>query len=180
MNGNDKDSGALAESLQKIAQHSRAEVDAFKLWLAFIDHGDTKSDNHKFACLKSRKEGNTRICEPGQAVFYVGDMGSTFGYSRSSENKARLEVWRKKDPIEVSGGRCTANAKSVGDTNISEAGRKLLADNLQRLLDAEKQNGTITKVFAASRNAERDRRAAEWAAEFVRKARTIIDARCSN
>ena len=180
VNCNDKDSGALAESLQKIAQHSRAEVDAFKLWLAFIDHGDTKSDNHKFACLKSRKEGNTRICEPGQAVFYVGDMGSTFGYSRSSENKARLEVWRKKDPIEVSDGRCTANAKSVGDTNISEAGRKLLADNLQRLLDAEKQNGTITKVFAASRNAERDRPAAEWAAEFVRKARTIIDARCSN
>ena len=180
VNCNNKDSGSLAESLQKIAQHSRAEVDAFKLWLAFIDHGDTKSDNHKFACLKSRKEGNTRICEPGQAVFYVGDMGSTFGYSRSSENKARLEVWRKKDPIEVSGGRCTANAKSVGDTSISEAGRKLLADNLQRLLDAEKQNGTITKVFAASRNAERDRPAAEWTAEFVRKARTIIDARCSN
>ena len=180
VNCNNKDSGSLAESLQKIAQNSRAEVDAFKLWLAFIDHGDTKSDNHKFACLKSRKEGNTRICEPGQAVFYVGDMGSTFGYSRSSENKARLEVWRKKDPIEVSGGRCTANAKSVGDTSISEAGRKLLADNLQRLLDAEKQNGTITKVFAASRNAERDRPAAEWTAEFVRKARTIIDARCAN
>jgi hypothetical protein len=56
----------------------------------------------------------------------------------------------------------------------------LLADNLQRLLDAEKEKGTITKVFAASRNAERDRPAAEWSAEFVRKARTIIDARCSN
>jgi hypothetical protein len=177
---NGKDAGGLAESLQKIAQSSRAEVDAFKLWLAFIDHGDTKTDNHKFACLKSRKEGNTRICEPGQAVFYVSDMGSTFGYSRSSENKARLEVWRKKDPIEVSGGRCTATAKSVGDTSISEGGRKLLADNLQRLLDAEKEKGTITKVFAASRNAERDRPATEWAAEFVRKARTIIDARCSN
>ena len=180
VNCNNKDAGGLAESLQKIAQNSRAEVDAFKLWLAFIDHGDTKSDNHKFACLKSRKEGNARVCEPGQAVFYVGDMGSTFGYSRSSENKAKLEVWRKKDPIEVSGGRCTANAKSVGDTTVSEGGRKLLADNLQRLLDAEKQNGTITKVFAASRNAERDRPAAEWAAEFVRKARMIIDARCSN
>ena len=180
VNCNDKDSGSLAESLQKIAQTSRAEVDAFKLWLAFIDHGDTKTDNHKFACLKSRKEGNARICEPGQAVFYVGDMGSTFGYSRSSENKAKLEVWRKKDPIEVSGGRCTTTAKSVGDTSISEGGRKLLADNLQRLLDAEKQKGTITKVFAASRNAERDRPAAEWTAEFVRKARMIVDARCSN
>ncbi len=175
-----KDSASLAEALQKLNGSQRAEVDAFKLWLAFIDHGDTKSDNHKYACLKSRKDGKNRICEDGQAVFYVGDMGSTFGYSSSSENKARLDVWRKKDPIKVSGDRCTANAKSVGDTTISEAGRKLLADNLQRLLDAEKQNQTITRVFEASRNAERDRPAAEWSAEFQRKARMIIDARCSN
>jgi|SRR5687768_12960872 len=182
VNCNNKDSGSLAEALGKISQNgtARAEVDAFKLWLAFIDHGDTKTDNHKYACLKSRKEGKDRICEPGQAVFYVGDMGSTFGYSSSSENKAKLDVWRKKDPIKVSGGRCTANAKSVGDTTISEAGRKLLADNLQRLLDAEKQNRTITRVFEASRNAERDRPASEWATEFERKARMIIDARCSN
>jgi hypothetical protein len=68
----------------------------------------------------------------------------------------------------------------VGDTSISEAGRKLLAGNLQRLLDAEKQNRTVTRVFDASRNAERDRPASEWATEFERKARMIIDARCSN
>ena len=182
VNCNHKDAAPLAETLQKLSQNpvARAEVDAFKLWLAFIDHGDTKTDNHKLACLKSRREGNARICEPGYAAFYVGDMGSTFGYSRSSENKARLEVWRKKDPIQVSGGRCKANAKSVGDTTISEPGRRLLAEGLQRLLDAEKRNGTITRVFDASRNAERDRPAAEWAAEFERKARMIIDARCSN
>ncbi len=182
VNCNNKDAAPLAETLQKLLQNGapRAEIDAFKLWLAFIDHGDTKTDNHKIACLKSRKEGNTRICEPGYAAFYVGDMGSTFGYSRSSENKARLDVWRKKDPIQVSGGRCNANAKSVGDTTITEPGRRLLAEGLQRLLDAEKRNGTITKVFVASRNAERDRPAAEWAAEFERKARMIIDARCSN
>jgi hypothetical protein len=56
----------------------------------------------------------------------------------------------------------------------------LLANNLQLLLDAEQRNQAITRVFAASRNAERDRPPAEWAAEFVRKAKTIIDARCSN
>jgi hypothetical protein len=180
---NNKDSAPLAETLQKLLQKGapRAEIDAFKLWLGFIDHGDTKTDNHKFACLDSKKNSdNTRACKPGQAVFYVGDMGSTWGFSRSSENKAKLDVWRKKNPIEVSGGRCTTTAKSVGDTNISEAGRKLLADGLQRLLDAEKQNKTITRVFAASRNAERDRPPAEWAAEFERKARMIIDARCGN
>jgi hypothetical protein len=180
---NNKDSGALAQSLQKLLESGapRAEIDAFKLWLAFIDHGDTKTDNHKFACLDSAKnDDGTRTCKPGQAVFYVSDMGSTFGYASSSEKKATLAVWRGKDPIKVSGGQCTTTAKSVGDANISEAGRQLLAGNLQRLLDAEKENGTITRVFRASRNAERDRPAEEWTSEFLRKANTIINARCSN
>ena len=176
-----KDSGALAGSLKKLAAElpSVAEIDAFKLWLAFIDHGDTKTDNHKFACLKSNRAGDKRVCESGQAVFYVSDMGSTFGYSKASESKARLKTWKKKDPIKVNNGRCSTTAKSVGDTRISEDGRKLLADGLQRLLDAEQQHGTITRVFEASRNSERDRPAAEWTAEFQRKARMIIDARCT-
>jgi hypothetical protein len=107
-------------------------------------------------------------------------MGSTFGHSSASEKKARLEVWRRKDPIEVNGGTCKTTARSVGNTEISEAGRKLLADGLERLLEAEKRDQTITKVFRASRNWERDRPPAEWTTEFERKARMIIDARCSN
>lgn len=180
---NNKDSAPLAGSLQKLLQNGapRAEIDAFKLWLAFIDHGDTKTDNQKFSCLKSIKNpDNTRTCEPGEAVFYISDMGSTFGYSASSEKKATLGAWKGKDPIKVSGGHCTTTAKSVGDTSISEQGRALLARELQRLLDAERTDGTITRVFRASRNAERDQSPEEWTAEFVRKARTIIDARCSN
>jgi hypothetical protein len=177
-----KDSGALAGSLQRLLQGGspRAEIDAFKLWLAFIDHGDTKTDNQKFACLKSTKNNNTRTCDPGEAVFYISDMGSTFGYSSASEKKATLSQWQGKDPIRVSGAHCTTTAKSVGDTSISEEGRQLLARGLQRLLDAEKTDGTITNVFRASRNAERDQPPEEWTREFERKARTIIDARCSN
>jgi hypothetical protein len=178
-----KDAAPLAQTLQKLLQNgaARAEIDAFKLWLAFIDHGDTKTDNQKFACLEWKKNAdNSLTCEPGQAVFYVSDMGSTFGYSASSEKKARLEGWRGKDPIRVSGGRCTATAKSVGDAGITEAGRQLLAKGLQRLLDAESADGLITKVFRASRNQERDQSPEAWAAEFVRKAKTVIEARCSD
>ena len=180
---NNKDGASISDALSKISQGGarRAEIDAFKLWLAFIDHGDTKTDNQKFSCLDSQKlPGGARICKEGQAVFYVSDMGSTWGYSSSSESKARLQKWSGKDPIKVSGGRCTTTAKSVGDTNISEEGRQLLATGLQRLLDAEKSNGLITRVFRASRNHERDEPAEAWTAEFVRKANTIIAARCSN
>ena len=178
-----KDSAPLGETLSKLLQSGapRAEVDAFKLWLAFIDHGDTKTDNHKFACLKWTKNADgSLVCEEGQAVYYVSDMGSTFGHSSDSEKKARLDAWKGKDPIKVSGGRCAATAKSVGDANVSEEGRQLLAAGLQRLLDAEAKDGLITKVFRASRNHERDQPAEAWAAEFVRKAKTVIDARCSN
>ncbi len=183
VNCDHKDSGALSGSLAKLLQAGapRAEIDAFKLWLAFIDHGDTKADNQKFSCLDAKKNANgTRMCKPGQAVYYVSDMGSTFGYSSASENKARLKAWQGKDPIKASSGRCTTTAKSVGDTSISEGGRALLANNLQRLLDAEKTNGLITNVFRASRNQERDAPPEAWTAEFVRKANTIINARCSN
>lgn len=183
VNCNNKDSGPIAGSLQKLLQNGapRAEIDAFKLWLAFIDHGDTKTDNQKFTCLDSKKNPDgSRTCKEGEAVYYVSDMGSTWGYSASSEKKAKLDAWKGKDPIKVSGGRCTTTAKSVGDANISEAGRQLLANGLQRLLDAEKENGLITRVFRASRNQERDQPAEAWTAEFERKAKTIIDARCSN
>lgn len=183
VNCSDKDTAGIAGTLEKLLQSGapRAEIDAFKLWLAFIDHGDTKTDNQKFACLKwTKNANNTLTCEPGQAVYYISDAGSTFGYSRSSERKATLDGWSGKDPIRVSNGRCTTNAKSVGDTAISEAGRQLLAKGLQRLLDAESRDRLITRVFRASRNAERDQSPEAWAAEFVRKARTIIDARCSN
>jgi hypothetical protein len=183
VNCDHKDSGALAGSLQRLLQSGapRAEIDAFKLWLGFIDHGDIKTDNQKFACLKSKKNAdNSWTCEPGESVYYVSDMGSTFGYSSASEKKATLSQWKGKDPIRVSGGHCNTTAKSVGDTSISEEGRQLLARGLQRLLDAEKTDGTITSVFRASRNAERDQPPEEWAREFERKARTIIDARCSN
>jgi hypothetical protein len=178
---NNKESGALADGLQKISGGGgdRAEIDAFKLWLAFIDHGDTKANNHKYACLDSVKNPDgTRSCKPGQAVFYVSDMGSTFGYSSASEKKARLSSWRTKDPIKVSDGRCTSTAKSIGDANVSEAGRQLLASGLQRLIDAERRDGTITRVFRASRNAERDEPPEAWTAEFIRKANQIINARC--
>ncbi|MFN2502591.1 MAG: hypothetical protein ABR530_11375 [Pyrinomonadaceae bacterium] len=181
VNCDNKDAVGLARGLETLARNGtpRAEIDAFKLWLAFIDHGDTKTDNQKFTCLKTtRNADGSRTCE--QAAYYVSDMGSTFGHTSASENKARLNGWKGKDPIKVNGGRCETTAGSVGDASISEAGRALLAEQLSRLLEAEKTNGTITRVFRASRNAERDQPAEAWTAEFIRKANTIINARCSN
>src|SRR6185295_4822197 len=102
-----KDTAPIAGTLASLLQNGapRAEIDAFKLWLAFIDHGDTKTDNQTLSCLDSKKnDDGTKICKPGKAVFYVSDMGSTFGYNSASEKKARLATWKGKDPIKVSGG----------------------------------------------------------------------------
>lgn len=183
VNCDNKDSSKLSSAIDKLllAQQPLAEIDAFKLWLAFIDHGDTKTDNHKYSCLDTVKNADGTLgCAPGRAIFYVSDMGSTFGHSADSENKARLAKWQGKDPIKVDEkGRCKTTAKNAGDPEISEGGRALLSEQLQRLLVAERENGTITKVFRASRNSERDAPAEAWAREFMRKANTIINAKCS-
>jgi hypothetical protein len=182
----DSDTAELSDTLSRLdevgsaseKEDAHAEIDAFKLWLAFIDHGDTKKDNHRFACLSHHSNGGEEVCD--EPIFYVSDMGSTFGFSSASEKKAKLELWRKKEPLRIDDGRCNANAKSVGDTHISEEGRRLLAANLQRLLDLEASDHTITRVFAASRNAERDQPPSAWTAEFIRKAKTIMNARCKD
>lgn len=48
---NNKDAAGLEQALSGLLAGGapRAEIDAFKLWLAFIDHGDTKTDNQKFS-----------------------------------------------------------------------------------------------------------------------------------
>ena len=179
-NCDEKDTAPLDRTLSDLLRSggSPDAIDAFKLWLAFIDHGDTKADNQKFACLDPVKSGNVLTCDPANIVYYVSDMGSTFGYSSASEKKARLKMWKGKDPIKMEGRRCHTTAKGVGDTDILEEGRALLAQELQGLLDEEVKNGVITRVFKASRNAERDEPAEAWTAEFIRKAKTIINARC--
>ena len=180
-NCNGKDGASLGPTLDNLVKSGapRDQIDAFKLWLAFIDHGDIKADNQKFACLDAEKNSDgSRRCKPGQAVYYVSDMGSTFGYSSASENKARLKTWSGKDPIKVSNGSCRTTAKGIDDPVVSEAGRQLLAEGLERLIAAEQSNGLITRVFRASRNAERDVPPEGWTAEFIRKAKTIINARC--
>src|SRR5215216_3658853 len=128
-----KDTAALSETLRRLLQGGtpRAQIEAFKLWLAFIDHGDTKTDNQKFACLRWAKGADGALaCEEGRAVYYVSDMGSTFGHSTASEKKATLALWKGKDPIRVDGGRCSTTAKGVGDSGVSEEGRQLLAQGL--------------------------------------------------
>jgi hypothetical protein len=176
----DKDTAPLDRTLSDLLRSggSPAEIDAFKLWLAFIDHGDTKTNNQKFVCLDPVKNGDVLTCDPSNIVYYVSDMGSTFGSAGESEKKATLARWKGKDPINVNRGRCTTTAKGVGDPDILEEGRALLAEQLQRLLDAEAKDGLITRVFKASRNSERDKPAEAWTAEFIRKARIIINAHC--
>lgn len=174
--------GSLGDSLGKLGGTTslRTQIDAFKIWLAFIDHGDTKGSNQKFSCLKwtGGADDKTFVCE--EPIYYVSDMGSTFGSTSSSEKKVRLALWKKRpDPLKLVDGKCVATAENVGNPMVSEAGRVLLATQLQKLLDAENQNKTITRVFLASRNQERDESAEAWTTEFVRRAKTVIDTQCA-
>ena len=79
------------------------------------------------------------------------------------------------------GHTCALDATGAGYCwGLNEYGQLGDGTKAPRLTPTPVGGGLITKVFRASRNHERDQPAEAWVAEFERKARTIIDARCSN
>jgi hypothetical protein len=91
-----------------------------------------------------RRTANDPDVRTGRGGVLRQRHGIDFRLFAFERNKAKLDVWRKKNPIEVNGGRCTATAKSVGDTQHQRSGPPAAPNGLQHLLDAEKRNRTIT------------------------------------
>jgi hypothetical protein len=154
---------------------SRAERDALRLMAVLIAHWDNKPANQRLVCLSSSLPEDTPCDRP---FAYINDLGATFG-----PNKMELNEWEKA-PIWTDPGSCTVsmrqfpyNGGTFPDTQISEAGRRLVADKLQQLTHSQ-----LIALFTAAHFPEfHGRRGAaadpgRWAAVFLEKARRISDA----
>ena len=114
---------------------TRAEVDALRLAAILLAHWDNKSSNQRLVCLDPPPLSTTRPCARPLAM--IQDLGSTFG-----PKKVDLENW-KATPIWKDPARCIVSMRQLPydggtfpDTQISEAGRRLLARQLSALTDA--------------------------------------------
>ena len=122
----------------------RAHVDALRLAAAFLAHWDNKADNQRLVCT-------SRVWPPGTPcpapMMMLQDLGATFG-----PRKINLRRWRTS-PIWADRGACRVTMKHLPysgatfvDTQVSEAGRQLLARQLRELSDGE-----IANLFAGAR-----------------------------
>ena len=143
---------------EKLGGATRAEIDALKLLNAFVQNADNKATQNTLACPRSAIEvGDDGGVTCRRPIMYVDDLGSVFGNGGfTTGNAGRIDyegwkarrVWRDKET-------CKARLTSVGgifrsttlkDPVISEEGRALLAEQLEKLSDAQ-----IADLFRVAR-----------------------------
>ena len=163
----------------------RAHRDALKLLMVMIQNSDTKSDQQKMICppgaVKKDAAGN-ETCE--KPFLYVSDLGYAFGEATLlSTSKSDLQDWAG-EPVWKDPAQCVGNLKkslpgTLKDPQISEAGRKFLADLLVQLSDKQ-----ITDMFTAARverfhrHPERNPPLSAWVDVFKKKRDEIVNQRC--
>jgi len=171
-----------------------AHVDALKLLMVFIQHGDNKPEQQRLACLPDDiiNAKGVGVCK--RPVLMVQDLGATFGAANEISNegtKMNFDGWKDKGIwndykekqffVEHKKNICygnLVNSKAAGeeglkDPRISEGGRKFLAQLLTKLSDQQ-----ILDLFRVARVQNLGHSPEEWAAAFKEKRKQIAERSC--
>jgi hypothetical protein len=188
----DKDGGWSWKELRHVDEQlggaPLAELDAMRLFAVLIQHTDNKIINERFVCLPGGLTGGESCDRP---FLYMHDVGLTFGHANlfdrnnigsvSFDEWANTPMWRA-DPKMCVGHMRRSASGMLGDPQISEAGRKFLADLLVQLTDKQ-----LHDVFEVARVDHRSRKPGteeppasidEWVNAFKAKRDEIVNNRC--
>src|SRR5207253_2692237 len=118
-----------------------AQREALRLLAVFVQHSDNKAANQRLVC-EATAGGDDRSCP--HPLMYVGDLGSTFGrgnlWRQKSTARANFEEWSSV-PVWKGDATCETHlgagirGGTLHSPEITEAGRKFLADLLVQLTD---------------------------------------------
>jgi hypothetical protein len=149
---------SLARVDENLGGATKAEIDAFKLLNAFVQNADNAHEQNSLACPRNELvKGVTGSVTCRRPILYVDDLGSVFGkggLTTQYAGRVDYEGWKSR-PVWRNRKSCTARLASIGgifnpstlsDPVISEAGRALLAKQLEQLSDAQ-----IADLFRAAR-----------------------------
>jgi hypothetical protein len=173
---------------ERLGGAPRAQVDAMKLLAVFIQHTDNKVINERFVCAPGGKTGGGGCDRP---FIFMHDVGLTFGHANlfddnkvgsvNFEDWADTPMWRA-DPKMCVGHMRRSASGTLGDPQISEAGRKFLADLLVQLTDQQLRDlFEVARVDHRSRKPGTEAPAAsidEWVTAFKNKRDAIVNNRC--
>jgi hypothetical protein len=188
----DKDGGWSWKELRHVDEQlggaSLAQLDAMRLMAVLIQHTDNKIINERFVCLPGAADATGHCSKP---FLYMHDVGLTFGHANLfDDNKAgsvsfdewvSTPMWRS-DPKMCVGHMRRSATGMLGDPQISEAGRKFLADLLVQLTDQQLHDVfEVARVDHRSRKPGTEEPAAsvdEWVNAFKVKRDEIVSNRC--
>jgi hypothetical protein len=149
----------------------RAHVDALRLVAVFLAHWDNKSENQRLVCLDSdaRLLARQQCSEP---IAFIQDLGATFGPRKVDlESWRDTPVWADRNTCRVTMERLPHGGGTFPPTQISEAGRRFLAERLGPLTRSD-----IRTLLERARFAEYDGRdVAGWIQTFERKVHDVTD-----
>jgi hypothetical protein len=146
---------------------TRHEVDALRLIAVFLAHWDNKAANQRLICQTPRTSDER--CRGPLAM--LQDLGATFG-----PRKVNLSAWRKTpiwsaaDSCRVSMEQLPHDGATFVESEISEGGRRLLADRLVRLTPAHIRTLFLEAKFPND--------ADEWVSAFRQKVDEIAERTC--
>ena len=178
-------------------------MDALKLFSAFIQHVDSKALQNELLCRSELDRAG--ICQ--EPFLYVHDFGNTLGTTGGLWGVAggilralgdvlgihtthpldlrewkHAKVWKDETKCVASLQMISGNGPGLTNPAISEAGRRLLADRLAMLINAENSDGgsKLRDIFAAAHIEKYDDHgshftADDWVTVFIMRARQIIE-----
>jgi hypothetical protein len=152
----------------------RAHVDALRMMAVLLAHWDNKSENQRLVCLAH----DWREGEPCARPFLLlQDVGATFGPMKLDLAEwETTPIWDDRPTCAVSMRTLPFEGATFGAANISEGGRRFIADLLSQLSDQQ-----LTDLFTHARVAEKRapfasvRRVSEWVRVFRQKVRAISE-----
>lgn len=159
---------------------SLAERDALRLLAAVLQHGDSKTDQQRLVCL----DGTSACTKP---FMLVHDLGRTFGranpFSHDEPGSVNLAEWKKTRVwADATGCRANLDPSIVGtleDPVVTDAGRRLLLERLQRLTDRQLRDlFTVARFPMRARAEGREESVPSWIAAFHDKVAQIAERSC--
>jgi hypothetical protein len=181
-------SGWKWDELDKAQAHGRGDLrphrDALRLMAVLLNNWDNREDNQRLICLpEGYPAGPGGHCN--KSIAYMHDVGGTFGrVGGDSKDERKLDltgwaavpVWKDRATCRVEIKSPRLHGASFGEAQISESGRRFLADRLSVLAPRQ-----ITELFEGAWFADyadaapESRDVAGWAAAFQSKVRQITE-----
>lgn len=153
---------------------SRTERDALRLISVFLADWDNKANNQRLVCLPGGDLPDGGCSAP---FAYLQDVGATFGpWGLDLEAWRKVPIWADAATCRVSMTALPYGGATFRDTAVSEAGRRLLADELKQLRPEQ-----LRDLFTASgfteflKSSEAGRNVDNWVSAFEDKVRQIAD-----